>query len=141
MEELCVVIVKPDGVRRGLVGEIISRFEKMGIPINEMKFFKPSLQLTRFHYEEHKEKDFFERITVDLCSGNVCAFVIKCDNAVKIARGKIGNDSKPENCNPGTIRNDFAYKQSANVVHASDSNESALREYKLWFCLPEKDEK
>lgn len=132
-EDICVVIVKPEGVKRGLVGEIISRFEKSGIEIDEIRFFKPGLSLARLHYKEHSEKDFFDRITNSLSSGKVCVFVIKCKDAVKIARAKIGESSDPTKCKPGTIRADFAHKMSENVVHASDSDEAARREYKLWI--------
>lgn len=131
----CVILVKPDGVARGLVGKVMARFEDCGIKIVKINYSQPSLKITKLHYKEHENKHFFESATQRLASGTVCAFLIECENAVMIARAKVGESSKPEECKPGTIRADFAHKMSENVIHASDSNEAAARETEIWFTL------
>jgi len=124
------VMLKPDAVSRNLMGTIISRFEKKGFDITELKMIQPTRTLAESHYEEHRGKDFFERVVNFTISGRVVA--IKMFGNIDVARRLIG-DTIPWCAEPGTIRGDFANKLPQNLVHCSDSPESAIRELELWF--------
>ncbi len=128
------VMIKPDGVARGLVGNIISRFENKGFRLTKCQLMTPSKELAMAHYVEHKDKDFYGRITDYISSGPVMAMVWESshENTVSIIRKFIGC-TDPVDAALGTIRGDFAISKYQNVIHASDSNESADREIALWF--------
>ncbi|MCQ4345630.1 MAG: nucleoside-diphosphate kinase [Sulfolobaceae archaeon] len=126
------VMVKPDGVRRGLIGEIISRFERRGMKIVAMKMVKMDRALAERLYEEHKGKSFFEELISYVTSGPVVAMVIEADEAVSVVRKMIGA-TDPKEALPGTIRGDYALSKAENVIHASDSPEKADREISIFF--------
>ncbi|MCI4462468.1 MAG: nucleoside-diphosphate kinase [Thermogladius sp.] len=134
--ERTLVMVKPDGVRRGLVGEIISRFERKGFRIAGLKMLKMSRELAEKFYSVHKGKPFFDALIEFITSGPVVAMVIEGDSAVKVARLMIGSTDGREAL-PGTIRGDYALSKTENVVHASDSVESANYEIGLLFSKEE----
>ncbi|WP_161847811.1 nucleoside-diphosphate kinase [Athalassotoga saccharophila] len=132
MLERTLVLIKPDGVERGLVGEIISRFEKKGFKIAEMKMFKMDRALAEAHYEDHKGRPYYEKLINYITSGKTVAMVLEGDNAVEIVRMMIGKTS-PLEALPGTIRGDLALNVTVNLVHASDSQESAKKEINRFF--------
>ncbi|CAL5976038.1 Nucleoside_diphosphate kinase [Hexamita inflata] len=126
------LMVKPDAVQRGLVGEIICRFEKRGFKMLALKFFTPTRALAEAHYAEHKERPFFGGLCDFLSSGPVCAMVWEGNNVISIARTMMGV-TKPELSAPGTIRGDFGIDVGRNVIHGSAVPEDAVREIALWF--------
>jgi len=126
------VMIKPDGVQRGLVGEIVSRFEKKGLKICAIKMIMIDRQLAKRHYGEHEGKPFYKDLVNFITSGPVVATVIEGDNAISIIRKMVG-ETKVEDAMPGTIRGDLAMHTQNNIVHASDSPESAKREINLFF--------
>ncbi len=132
MLERTLVLIKPDGVERGLIGEIVSRFEKKGFKIVEMKMFKMDRSLAEAHYEDHKGKPYYEKLINYITSGKIVAMVLEGENAVEIVRMMIGKTS-PLEALPGTIRGDFALNVTINLVHASDSQESARKEINRFF--------
>ncbi|MFB9324838.1 nucleoside-diphosphate kinase [Paenibacillus aurantiacus] len=130
--ERTFVMVKPDGVRRGLVGDIVSRFEQKGFTLRGIKLMHIDRPLAERHYGEHREKPFFGELVDYLTSGEVCAMIWEGQHAVANARSLIGK-TNPVEAVPGTIRGDFAMDVASNVVHGSDSPESAEREISLFF--------
>ena len=130
--ERTYLMVKPDGVQRGLVGEIISRFERKGFKLLALKFFTPTRALLEEHYAEHKGKPFYEPLLEYMSMGPVVCMVWQGLNVVATCRNMMGA-TKPEKAAPGTIRADFCVESGRNVIHGSDSVESAEREIKLWF--------
>lgn len=130
--EQTFLMVKPDGVERGLIGEIIGRIERKGFIIREMKMMNVTEELAKAHYEEHAEKPFFGELVTFLTSGPVVALRVEGTDVVAVSRLMIGK-TKPLEASPGTIRGDFANTMSENVIHGSDSVESAERELALWF--------
>ncbi|QNR21391.1 nucleoside-diphosphate kinase [Exiguobacterium sp. Helios] len=130
--EQTFLMVKPDGVERGLIGEIIARIERKGFVIREMKMMQVSEELAQAHYAEHAEKPFFGELVTFLTSGPVVALRVEGEDVVTVSRMMIGK-TKPTEALPGTIRGDFANTMSENVIHGSDSVESAERELGLWF--------
>ncbi len=130
--ERTFVMIKPDGVQRCLVGEIISRIERKGLKIVAMKMMNVDRALAERHYEEHREKPFFQSLVNYVTSGPVIAMVVEGKNAVKIMRNLVGA-TNPIEASPGTIRGDFGMEIGRNVIHASDSKESAEREINLFF--------
>ncbi|EZQ03080.1 MULTISPECIES: nucleoside-diphosphate kinase [Acidianus] len=126
------VMIKPDGVKRHLIGEIISRLEKKGLNIVSMKMLKMSREMAERLYEEHKGKSFYEELVSYITSGQVVCMVIEGDEAVSVLRKMIGS-TDPKDAMPGTIRGDFALSKSENVIHASDSPEKALKEISIFF--------
>ncbi len=130
--EQTFLMVKPDGVERGLIGEIIGRIERKGFIIREMKMMNVTEELAKAHYEEHAEKPFFGELVTFLTSGPVVALRVEGTDVVVVSRLMIGK-TKPLEAAPGTIRGDFANTMSENVIHGSDSVESAERELALWF--------
>lgn len=127
-----LVLIKPDGVKRKLVGEVISRIEKKNLSIIEANLVLPSVDLIKDHYREHKAKPFYKDLIEFLTSGRVMALVVEGEMAISIMRLLVG-ETDPTCASPGTIRGDFALSKSENVVHASDSIEAARREIDLWF--------
>lgn len=130
--ERTFVMIKPDAVQRGLIGKIISRLEKKGLKIVAMKMLSVSKELAERHYAEHREKPFFENLVSYITSAPVVAMVVEGKNAVKVVRTLVGA-TNPQEALPGTIRGDFGMDIGRNVIHASDSLESAEREISLFF--------
>ena len=131
-KEQTFIMVKPDGVSRGLVGQIISRFEARGFCLVAMKLTKPDKSVFEKHYEEHLARPFFPALLSYVQSGPVVALVFQGLDVVRAARKMIG-ETKPLESLPGTIRGDFAIDMGRNVIHGSDSVESAKREIGIWF--------
>ena len=125
-------MVKPDGVQKGLVGEIISRFEKKGLKMVALKIMKITPELAEKHYGEHKGKPFFADLVNFITSGPVAAMVLEGENVIPTVRTMMGA-TNPQDAAPGTIRGDFALTIDENIIHGSDSPESAMREIGLFF--------
>jgi nucleoside-diphosphate kinase len=134
--ERTLVLVKPDAVRRGLVGGIISRFERKGLTIDEMRLRTMDVTLADEHYAEHVDKPFYPPLKEFMTSGPLVAMVLSGDQAIDVVRALTGA-TDGRKAAPGTIRGDFSLSNRENLVHASDSPESAKREIELWF--PELD--
>lgn len=134
--ERTLVFIKPDGVQRGLVGEIILRLEKRGLRIVALKMLRMSEQLAELHYAEHKGKDFFDPLVRHVTSGPVVAMVLEGERAIELVRRMIGS-TNPAEAQPGTIRGDLALTTRLNLVHASDSPASAEVEISRFFSLNE----
>jgi nucleoside-diphosphate kinase len=127
-----LILVKPDAFERGLTGEIIARFEKKGLRISALKYMQMDKELAGQHYAEHEGKPFFGELVDFITSGPLVAMVLEGHEAVKAARQVIGA-TNPLEATTGSIRGDFALEVGKNMVHGSDSNESAEREVKLFF--------
>jgi len=125
-------MVKPDGVQKGLVGEIISRFEKKGLKMVALKIMKITPELAEKHYGEHKGKPFFADLVNFITSGPVAAMVLQGENVIPTVRTMMGA-TNPQDAAPGTIRGDFALTIDENIIHGSDSPESAIREIGIFF--------
>ncbi|MGQ9735879.1 MAG: nucleoside-diphosphate kinase [Thermaceae bacterium] len=130
--ERTFVMVKPDGVRRGLVGEILRRFERKGFRIVGLKMLKISKELAETHYAEHREKPFFQGLVNFITSGPVVAFVLEGEGVIAEVRKMMGA-THPKDALPGTIRGDFATSIDENVIHGSATEEDAKREIALFF--------
>ena len=130
--ERTLVLVKPDGVQRGLVGEVISRLERRGLKLAAMKLMNVSDSLARQHYAEHVDRPFFADLVVFISSSPVVAMVWEADAAVEVVRNTMGQ-TNPAESPMGTIRGDLALDIGRNLVHGSDSPESAARELALFF--------
>ncbi|MGA9140628.1 MAG: nucleoside-diphosphate kinase [Methanocella sp.] len=130
--ERTFVMIKPDGVQRGIVGDIVSRFERRGLKIVGMRMLVVSEDLAKQHYAEHAAKPFFPSLVGFIRSGPVVAMVVEGKDVVTVVRSMVGK-TKPVESPPGTIRGDFALDMGRNVIHASDSPESAKREISLYF--------
>ncbi|GIK74298.1 MAG: nucleoside-diphosphate kinase [Chloroflexota bacterium] len=130
--ERTFVMVKPDGVQRGLIGEIISRFERRGLKIVGMRMVQVSDELARQHYAVHEGKPFFAGLINYITSAPVVAMVVEGTNAVVAVRQTVGA-TRPFEAAPGSIRADFALEIGRNLVHASDAPETAATEIALWF--------
>lgn len=131
-KEQTFVLIKPDGVQRGLHGKILDRFAERGLKIVAMKFIKPDVTLVEKHYKEHETKPFYPRLVNFLTSGPVVAIVLEGFGVVKAVRGMCGA-TNPLVSETGSIRGDFATYTGKNIVHSSDSVDSAQREIALWF--------
>lgn len=136
MIERTLIIVKPDGVRRGLVGEVISRFERKGFKIVGLKMMRLSRERAEELYASHRGKDFFEGLINFMISGPIVAMAVEGESVVSIARMMVGATS-PLEALPGTIRGDFSTDVRENVVHASESPSEAERELKVIFAPEE----
>ena len=130
--ERTLVFIKPDGVERGLIGEVIKRFESRGIQIQELKQLTMSPEQVDTHYQEHLERPFYPDLKTYILSGPVVVMILAADNVVSIVRTMVGATNAGEAA-PGTIRGDLALNTANNIVHASDSTESAEREIKNFF--------
>lgn len=131
-EERTFVAIKPDGVKRGFIGRIIERFENKGFKIVAMKLLQVTPELAAKHYEEHFGKPFYNRLVHYITSGPIVAMVIEGYGAIDNVRHIVGA-TDPQKADVGTIRADFAQVMEYNMVHASDSSESAAREIGLYF--------
>ncbi|RLF61648.1 MAG: nucleoside-diphosphate kinase [Thermoplasmata archaeon] len=134
--ERTFVMVKPDGVQRRLMGEILARFERAGLKVVAMKFMKVPRELAEKHYEIHRGKPFYEGLIAYITSGPVLAMVIEGINAIERVRAMVGA-TDPQKAAPGTIRGDFCQHIGRNAVHASDGPETAATEIALWFTPDE----
>lgn len=132
MTQRTLVLVKPDGVRRRLVGEIVGRLESKTLEIVAMKMLSIDDELAKRHYEEHLAKPFFPELLTFITSGPVVAMVVEGERAVDVVRDLMGA-TDPKEAAPGTIRGDLGLATTENLVHGSDSPESAARELALFF--------
>lgn len=130
--ERTFLMVKPDGVVRGLIGEVISRIERKGLKIVALKMIWVSKELAEEHYKEHKGKNFYDGLIRYITSSPSVAMVIEGKDAISVVRAMIGK-TNPKEAALGTIRGDLAMEIGRNVVHAADSEESAKREISLYF--------
>ena len=133
MSERTLVLVKPDGVARGLVGEVIARIERKGLRLVALELRTVSREVAEKHYAEHAEKPFFGDLLEFITSGAVVAAVVEGERAISAFRQLAGGTDPVDKATPGTIRGDFALETQFNLVHGSDSQDSAKREITLWF--------
>lgn len=132
MAERTLVLIKPDAMQRRLAGEILGRLEQRGLTVRAAKLMQVDRDLAGRHYEEHKEKPFFDELVEFITSSPTLALVLEGESAVTVVRTTMGA-TNPSNAAPGTIRGDLALAMPDNLVHGSDSLESAEREIALWF--------
>jgi nucleoside-diphosphate kinase len=130
--ERTLVLIKPDAIERGLAGEILRRFEARGLEIRAARLLEVEVTLAEEHYAEHAEKPFFGELVEFITSGPTLALVLEGEGAIAVVRTTMGA-TNPANAAPGTIRGDLALSMPDNLVHGSDSPESAAREIGLWF--------
>ena len=130
--ERTLILVKPDGVQRGLMGEIIGRFERRGLKLVGMKFMQMSQELAEAHYGVHKERPFYNDLVSYITSGPIVAMVWEGNDAIAAARSTMGA-TNPVAAGPGTIRGDFGMEIGRNLVHGSDSVENGIKEANLFF--------
>ena len=133
MTEQTLVLIKPDGVSRGLTGEILARIERKGLIFQALELKNVSAELAAEHYAEHAERPFFGSLIEFITSGPVVAAVLEGPRAIAAFRQLAGGTAPVEKAVPGTIRGDFGLETQFNLVHGSDSPESAKREIALWF--------
>lgn len=134
--ERTFVMIKPDGVKRGLVGELITRIEKRGFKITAMKMLTLTREMSKEHYAEHVNKGFYPKLEEYITSGPVVAMVVEGKNSVSAIRTMMGK-TNPLEAAPGTIRGDYAIEIGRNVIHGSDAVESAEREISIYFSQEE----
>jgi len=130
--EQTLIIVKPDAVQRGLTGEVLARLERRGLTIAALKLIRVDRELAHRHYAEHQGKPFFDGLVQFITSGPAVAAVIQGSNAIQVVRTTMGA-TNPVAAAPGTIRGDLALDLDRNIIHGSDSPESAIREIALFF--------
>lgn len=130
--ERTLVLIKPDAVQRGLAGEILARFERRGLAIREARLVQVDRALAEQHYAEHAEKPFFGELVAFITSAPTLALALEGESAISVVRTTMGA-TNPTDAAPGTIRGDLALAMPDNLVHGSDSPESARREIELWF--------
>jgi nucleoside-diphosphate kinase len=130
--ERTLVLIKPDAVRRGLAGEILARLERRGLVLRAGKLLRVGRGLAERHYAEHREKPFFGELVEFITSAPTLALVVEGPSAISVVRATMGG-TNPADAAPGTIRGDLALAMPDNLVHGSDSPESAEREIALWF--------
>jgi nucleoside-diphosphate kinase len=132
VNERTLVLVKPDGVQRQLVGRILARYEDRGLKIVGLKFVRIDRALAERHYAVHRERPFFRGLVDFITSGPLVAAALEGPDAIAVVRA-VNGATRPEQAAPGTIRGDLALKTAQNLVHASDSAETAAAELELWF--------
>ena len=130
--ERTLVLVKPDGVQRSLIGEVISRLERRGLRLVAAKFMPVSQQLAETHYAIHKGKPFYDGLIQYITSGPIMAMIWEGPNAVAAVRQTMGS-TRPTEAAPGSVRHDFALEVGRNLTHASDTVENGTKEVALWF--------
>ncbi len=130
--ERTLVLIKPDAMRRGLAGEILRRFEQRGLELRDAKLVQVDRSLAEEHYAEHAAKPFFGELVEFITSGPTLALVVEGEGAIATVRSTMGA-TNPADATPGSIRGDLALSMPDNLVHGSDSTESAAREIALWF--------
>ncbi|MEX2547410.1 MAG: nucleoside-diphosphate kinase, partial [Chloroflexota bacterium] len=136
MNERTLILIKPDGVQRALIGKIVERYEARGLRIVGMKMAHADRALAERHYEVHREKPFFAGLVEFITSGPLIAMAVEGLNAVAVVR-EINGATRPHEAAPGSIRGDLALDTGHNLVHGSDSVESAQTELRLWFTVDE----
>ena len=134
--EQTLVLVKPDAMERALAGDILARFERRGLTIRAGRVLTVDRSLAEEHYAEHREKPFFDELVSFITSGPTLALVLEGESAISVVRTTMGA-TNPTDAAPGTIRGDLALAMPDNLVHGSDSPESAQREIELWFTAAE----
>lgn len=130
--EQTLIVVKPDGFKKRLVGKIIARFEEKGFQIVNLKSFQFDEQTAKKFYDVHKDKHFFDELVSFICSGKTVGCILEGNNAIATVRLIVGN-TKSSEASPGTIRGDFGLGFTDNIIHASDSAESFIKESKIIF--------
>lgn len=130
--ERTFLMIKPDAVQRNLIGEVVSRLERKGLKLVAAKLFQANEELAKEHYAEHVEKPFYNKLVSFITSCPVFAMVVEGKNVVEVTRTIVG-ETNPTKAAPGTIRGDYGIDLGRNIIHGSDSNESAAREISLWF--------
>jgi len=130
--EQTLIVVKPDGFKKGLVGKIIARFEEKGFQIVNLKSFQFDEQTAKKFYDAHKDQHFFNELVSFICSGKTVGCILEGNNAIATVRLMVGN-TKSSEALPGTIRGDFGLGFTDNIIHASDSAESFIKESKIIF--------
>jgi nucleoside-diphosphate kinase len=130
--ERTLVLIKPDAMRRGLAGQIVARLERRGLVLRGADLVRVDRDLAEQHYAEHREKPFFEELVEFITSSPTLALAVEGEGAIALVRTTMGA-TNPANATPGTIRGDLALSMPDNLVHGSDSPESAARELALWF--------
>ena len=130
--ERTLILIKPDAMARGLAGEILARFERRGLAVRQARLVEVDRELAERHYAEHAEKPFFGELVSFITSGATLALALEGEGAITVARTTIGA-TNPTDATPGSIRGDLAIAMPDNLVHGSDSPESAARELELWF--------
>ena len=134
--ERTLVLAKPDAVERSLVGEIVARYERRGLRLRGARLLRVERELAESHYEEHREKPFFGELIEFITNGPTLALVVEGEGAIAVVRTTNGA-TNPAQAEPGSIRGDLAHVNPFNLVHGSDSSESAEREIALWFRADE----
>src|SRR3954453_9007064 len=134
--ERTLVLVKPDGLQRQLVGRILSRYEDRGLKVVGLKLVRVDRELAQRHYAAHRGKPFFEGLVAFIVSAPLVALALEGPNAIAVVR-TINGATRPHEAAPGTIRGDFALETAQNIVHASDGPEAAATELDLWFRADE----
>lgn len=132
MVEKSVVLIKPDGVERNIIGNIISCYEDNGLKVIELKLMKATREIAEKHYSQHKGKDFYEELITFITRSPLCAMILQGEDAISRIR-KINGATSPTDAEEGTIRHRYARSKTENCVHASDTLESAKEEIALWF--------
>lgn len=130
--ETTLLLVKPDGVRRGLIGEIIGRIERKKLRLSGLRMLQVDEDLARKHYEEHLDKPFFPELLSFITSGPIVAMAVTGEEAISVVRGLMGA-TDPKKAAPGTVRGDLGLEVTENIVHGSDGPDSARRELGLFF--------
>ena len=136
MTERTLILIKPDGVQRALVGRLIERYEQRGLRLVGLKLVQVSRALAEEHYAIHRDKPFFDGLVDFITSAPLVALAVEGPNAIAVCRA-INGATRPEQAAPGSIRGDFALETGQNLVHASDSPETAAAELPLWFSASE----
>lgn len=130
--ERTLVLIKPDGIKRGLIGKIINQYEEKSLEVVALKMITATKDNAKKHYSEHEGKEFFEELINYVTEGKMCAMILMGEKAVDLVR-KINGDKDPTKAELGSIRGKFTIDKTQNLVHASDSPESAEREIAIWF--------
>jgi nucleoside-diphosphate kinase len=134
--ERTLVLIKPDGVQRQLVGRILARYEERGLKLVGLKLVRVDRALAQRHYAAHREKPFFSGLVDFITSAPLVALALEGPNAIAVVRA-INGATRPHEASPGTVRGDFALETAQNIVHASDGPEAAAEELSLWFSADE----
>jgi len=136
VSERTLILIKPDGVQRGLVGRVVDRYESRGLRIAGLKLMQADRSLAERHYAVHSDKPFFAGLIEFITSGPLVAMAVEGPEAIAVCRA-INGATRPHEAAPGSIRGDFALETGMNIVHASDSPENAAAELGLWFAAGE----
>ncbi|MGL4875624.1 MAG: nucleoside-diphosphate kinase [Clostridium sp.] len=132
--ERSLVLIKPDGVEKKVIGKIISIYEEKNLEISELKLLRADETIAMKHYEEHREKPFFSELIQFITRNPICAMIIEGEDAIRKVR-ELNGDTNPLKAKEGTVRNLYGTSIGENCVHSSDSVESAMREIKIWFNI------